>query len=129
MSRVLLDTHVFLWALLSPRKLSPKVRDILRDPGNVIHLSSASAWEVATKHRLGKLPEAGAVVDDFHEHARRFRADDLPITSAHALAAGRFASAHRDPFDRMLAAQSLLEGIPLVTNDPALRQFPIAVIW
>lgn len=129
MSRLLLDTHVLLWALLSPSRLSPKVRDLLRDPATSVLVSAASAWEISTKHRLGKLQHAGAVVSSYHDHLRRFRAEELAISSAHALAAGSFSVEHRDPFDRMLSAQSMLEGLPLVSDDDAFKLFPVAIVW
>ncbi|NDD26919.1 MAG: type II toxin-antitoxin system VapC family toxin [Proteobacteria bacterium] len=129
MSRLLLDTHVLLWALVSPSRLSRKVRELLRDPATAVVVSAASAWEISTKHRLGKLHEAHAVVESYRDHLRYFQADELAITSAHALAAGSFSQAHRDPFDRMLAAQSLLEGLPLVTDDEVFKLFPVAIVW
>ena len=127
--RVLVDTHVLLWTLLSPRKLSRAARELVRDVENVLHVSTASAWEIATKHRLGRLPEANAVVHHYLDHLRRLHADELVITSAHALMAGGFSQPHRDPFDRLLAAQCVIEGLPLVSNDEALQKFPITVIW
>lgn len=127
--RLLLDTHVLLWALLDPDRLSAVCRDTLRDRRNIVLVSSVCAWEIATKHRIGKLPEAAAVIMDYAQHLKTFLAEELPITSRHALMAGSFPQAHRDPFDRILAAQSSLEGIPLVTSDPCFRDFPVTVVW
>jgi PIN domain nuclease of toxin-antitoxin system len=129
MTAVLLDTHAFLWALLEPRKLSVAVRDLLRNPETVVRVSSATAWEISLKHRLGKLPGAAAVVSGYASHLRRFRAEELVIASTHALLAGSYPQAHRDPFDRILAAQAALEMIPLVTNDRAFEDFPVTTIW
>jgi PIN domain nuclease of toxin-antitoxin system len=129
MTTVLLDTHTLLWALLEPARLSVPVREILRDPKTTVRVSSACAWEISTKYRLGKLPGGSAVVAEYEAHLRRFRAEELPITSAHALLAGSFPNAHRDPFDRILAAQSTLEGLPLLTNDPAFGDFPVTTVW
>jgi PIN domain nuclease of toxin-antitoxin system len=126
---VLLDTHVVLWALMEPARLSTPVRTVLSDRTTNVLVSAASAWEIATKHRLGKLPEADEVVGGFADHLRTFGADELAITSSHALAAGRFDIAHRDPFDRMLAAQSMITGVALVTSDPAFGQFPCGTFW
>jgi PIN domain nuclease of toxin-antitoxin system len=126
---VLLDTHVVLWALMEPTRLSTPVRTVLSDRTTNVLVSAASAWEIATKHRLGKLPEASDVVGGFADHLRTFGADELAITSTHALAAGRFDIAHRDPFDRMLAAQSMITGVALVTSDPAFGQFPCGTFW
>lgn len=129
MSRVLLDTHVLLWALMTPKRLSRAARALLVDPQTRVLVSSVTAWEIATKHRLGKLPEASAVVTDYRSHLDRFLAEELPITTSHALRAGAFPQAHRDPFDRMLAAQGLLEDLPLLTDDPVFAQFPIRTLW
>jgi PIN domain nuclease of toxin-antitoxin system len=126
---VLLDTHVVLWALMEPARLSTPVRTVLSDRTTNVLVSAASAWEIATKHRLGKLPEADEVVGGFADHLRTFGADELAITSSHALAAERFDIAHRDPFDRMLAAQSMITGVALVTSDPAFGQFPCGTFW
>ncbi len=129
MGRILLDTHVLLWALLGPERLSDRVRDLVRDRRTTVLVSAASAWEIATKHRLGKLPDAGDVVGGYGDHLRRLGVDELPVTSAHALTAGSFAIAHRDPFDRVLAAQALHEGVSLATSDPAFAVFPCTVVW
>ena len=93
-------------------------------------VSTASAWEIATKYRLGKLGEAEAVVHGYPDHLARLRARELPISSHHALTAGLLNWAHRDPFDRMIAAQCMLESIPLATADTTLASFPgIRVVW
>jgi PIN domain nuclease of toxin-antitoxin system len=127
--RVLLDTHTLLWALVTPARLSPKARAIIENPENDRIVSSASAWEIATKFRIGKLPQAESVVRDYAAHLATLRARELPMTSQHALAAGLWQTAHRDPFDRVLAAQSLIEGLALITNDAAMGQFGIKTLW
>jgi PIN domain nuclease of toxin-antitoxin system len=127
--KLLLDTHALLWALLEPNRLPPRVAGLVRDPSNVLYVSAASAWEIATKYRIGKLPGAAAVVAGYAAHLATLRADELPIRASHALRAGSFAAEHRDPFDRVLAAQSLLEGIPLVTDDPAFSAFGVDTRW
>ncbi len=129
MTRLLLDTHTFLWALLEPSRLSRKVRGFLRDPETRVIVSAATAWEISIKYRLGKLPGASDVVADYTSHLRTFRAEELAITSVHALLAGHFSQSHRDPFDRMLAAQSSLEMLPLATNDPIFETFPVTTVW
>lgn len=127
--RALLDTHVLIWALLSPDELSASARTLILDASTTLLVSSASAWEIATKHRLGRLPEAADVVHGYLEHLRTLGAQELPISSAHALLAGGMRHAHRDPFDRVLAAQSILEGVPLVTGDAAFGALPVTVVW
>ena len=125
----LVDTHAVLWWLTDSPELSPKARGLLADPGNRLLVSSASAWEVATKFRLGKLPSAAVIANDFADWVAKMGADELPITFAHAHRAGLFPQPHRDPFDRMLAAQSLLEDVPLVSRDTALDAFGVTRLW
>jgi PIN domain nuclease of toxin-antitoxin system len=128
--RLLLDTHVVLWALLVPSRLSRQAAELLQRADSELLVSPASAWEIATKQRLGKLPHAAPIVAAYVAHLAALRAEELPIRSVHAIRAGSFAVDHRDPFDRMLAAQSSLEGIPLLTNDVAFRLFPdVEAIW
>lgn len=125
----LLDTHVFLWAVMQPGELSQKVRRLLENPANELLVSAACAWEIATKFRLGKLPSAKAVVGDFDEVIMRLGTRVLPITHAHALRAGGYRQRHRDPFDRILVAQAEIEGLPLVSRDRALRHFGVDLLW
>ena len=117
---LLLDTHVLLWALGAPRRLPEPVRSALADRRTPLLVSAASAFEIATKHRLGRLPEASALVHHFDQQVERLGADQLPISAQHAIAAGSLDWAHRDPFDRMLAAQAMSDGLELVTADPVL---------
>lgn len=127
--KILLDTHAFLWALVEPDKLSRKTRQLLEDDSTDVTVSSVSAWEIASKFRLGKLSGAKRVVADYAEALHGLQATQLAITSDHALKAGSWKVEHRDPFDRMLAAQSALEKLALVSCDPAMKQFGIQVIW
>ena len=126
---VLLDTHVFLWSVMQPDRLSSKIRKLLEDPETGVVVSAASAWEIATKFRLGRLPEASAVVNEYAVAITGLGASTLAISNAHALLAGSFANAHRDPFDRMLAAQSVVERLPLVSKDRTLREFDVKLLW
>ena len=127
--KLLLDTHVFLWAVLEPRLLSAKIRRLLEDPTTGIVVSAASAWEIATKFRLGKLPGAAAVVADYAAAIRGMQAQRLAIRDNHALRAGSLRQAHRDPFDRLLVAQAEIEELVLVSKDRALRQFGVTLLW
>ena len=126
---LLLDTHALLWWLFDDPKLPEKCRQLIADPGRDILVSSASAWEISTKHRLGRLPEAGALVRDIPKWIDRAGFRDLPVTIRHAQRAGGYLQSHRDPFDRMLAAQSELEDAPIVSRDEALDAFGISRIW
>lgn len=126
---LLLDTHALLWWLFDDERLSRTARELIADPDNTILVSSASAWEIATKHRLGKLAVADLLVDDIEGWITKARFRELPISITHAQRAGSWPQAHRDPFDRMLAAQSVLEAIPLLSADPVLRTFGARVLW
>lgn len=125
----LLDTHTLLWALITPANLSLQVLEIMENPSHTLFVSSASIWELATKFRIGKLPEAQALLTNMPYYLQRLTANELPISHKHALLAGQFQVAHRDPFDRMLAAQASLENLPLISKDPVFGQFDIQVIW
>lgn len=127
---VLLDTHVLIWALGAPHRLPPAVHARLADAREHLVVSAASAFEIATKHRLGRLPEAAALVHGFEQQAVRLGADVMAIEASHATTAGSLDWAHRDPFDRMLAAQAMSEGFELVTADTVFRGLPgLAVLW
>jgi PIN domain nuclease of toxin-antitoxin system len=127
--KVLLDTHAFLWALVEPNKLSGRVRRLLEDEATEVIISAASAWEIAIKFRLGKLAGAKRVVADYQAALIGLQAAPLNVTSEHALKAGSYETKHRDPFDRVLAAQAELEKMPLLSCDPAMAQFDVEVIW
>jgi PIN domain nuclease of toxin-antitoxin system len=127
--RVLLDTHTLLWATLSPSFLSREAAAIIADERNVIFVSAASAWEIATKVRLGKLPGAEALERDFLEVMDHAGYTLLSIDVQSALRAGRLTAQHRDPFDRMIAAQALASDIPILSTDSRLDAFGIRRIW
>ena len=126
---LLLDTHALLWWVAEPDRLSPAALQAIADPGNRVHVSAASGWEIATKVRLGKLPAASELLHDLPELLAAQGFEPLPITLVHGLHAGRYPMAHRDPFDRLLAAQSELGGLTLVSLDPALQAFPCCLLW
>ena len=125
----MIDNHFLLWWLFDDPKLSHIAHSIIQAPDNIILVSSASGWEIATKHRLGKLPDAHEAAHNLPALLLRSRMDVLPITMEHALAAGMLPGPHRDPFDRMLIAQSRIEGLPIVTSDPVFKQYPVTLVW
>ena len=127
--RLLLDTHALLWWWTDDPQLSANARRAIADPLNTVLVSAATAWELATKHRLGKLGEAGEAVGRFDELVSADGFQHLPVSYYQCLKAGGYAVEHRDPFDRMLAAQTELEGLVLVTRDPALGLFGVATFW
>ncbi len=115
----LLDTHVTLWALTDPTRLGPRAREVIENRSSRLVVSAVSAWEIATKHRLGKLPQADVLVGAYSKHLDRLGVTRLSMSEDHALLAGRLEWDHRDPFDRMLAAQAMVESLVLLTSDPA----------
>ncbi|MEO6445680.1 MAG: type II toxin-antitoxin system VapC family toxin [Gemmatimonadaceae bacterium] len=127
--RVLLDTHALLWWLAGDKQLSKRARLTVTDEENQIFVSAASAWEVSTKHRIGKLPGAGPLAVDFAREVRQQGFSELPITLAHAQVAGALPGEHRDPFDRMLVAQAREEKMALVSNEAVFDAFGVERIW
>lgn len=127
--KLLLDTHTFLWRAVGSTRLSDLANAAIDDRANDVFVSAASAWEVSTKTRLGKLPEGAGVLLRFAATITDLRAEQLPMSVEHSLLAGSFAMDHRDPFDRMLAAQAAMEGTILVTADPAFGAFPVTTLW
>jgi PIN domain nuclease of toxin-antitoxin system len=127
--RVLLDTHALLWVAFRKDQLSSRARHLIQSQRNEVFVSAASAWEIATKYRLGKLPLAQALVDDFVPVIRSAGYLPLPISLEHALRAGRLTPEHKDPFDRMIAAQSIHEDLALISNDEQLDIFGVRREW
>lgn len=121
--RLLLDTHLLLWAAGEPDKLSARARTLMEDPGNDLVFSAASLWKITIKTGLGRadfqvdlhLLRRGLIENGYEE---------LPITSQHALAVGQLPDVHRDPFDRILVAQATVEGLLLLTHDPLVKAYP-----
>ncbi len=126
---LLLDTCTLLWWWAEPEALSSRVLTLIKDPGNEIWVSAASAWEAATKHRIGKYPGGSIVVSQWEERLKEDGFRELAITSVHALRAGMLPGDHRDPFDRMFAAQSILERFPVASPDAALSDLGAERLW
>lgn len=126
---LLLDTHVVLWWLTDDHRLQERQRAILNDSDNRLLVSAVSAFEIATKVRIGKLPAASVFERDLERVSIDYDVDELRLSIEHAVLAGRLSVDHRDPFDRLLAAQSIVERAPLVTADPAFKMFPVEVAW
>ena len=130
--RLLLDTHTVIWATGTTELLSPTARFALADPDNDLVVSAISAYETVSKHRLGKLPHVGALVAGWDDALRRIGATTLPLSGHHALTAGRIDWQHRDPFDRLLAAQAICEDLVLVTCDRVFITEPparLTTLW
>jgi len=126
---VLLDTHALLWWLAGDRRLSSPARETIAQGAYDVYVSAASAWEISTKVRLGKLPEAGFLTAELASILRQQGFQTLPITLEHALLAGSLPGPHKDPFDRMLIAQSRIEGLPVVTRDPVFVPYGVETVW
>lgn len=126
---VLPDTNALLWSLLAPDKLSPTALATLKDPESVLLVSSASAWELSIKHKLGNLTSASGVLADYPGHLKRLQANVLLISPDHALTAGALPLQHLDPFDRMLIAQAQLEDVPIMMNDEMFDSYEVEVLW
>jgi PIN domain nuclease of toxin-antitoxin system len=125
---LLLDTHVLLWSLLQPERLDARVATALRDASNTLLVSAVTAWEIAVKQSLGKLTIPGPADVWLPEACHETGLDWLPVTPADALSVGRLPWHHRDPFDRLLAAQ-VRGGVVLVTHDRAFAPYNLPVMW
>lgn len=127
--RLLLDTCTFLWIVAGAAELSARSRELFSDPDNDLYLSSVSAWEIAVKHALGRLPlpePPGQFVSaERHRHA----IDALALDEESALHLARLPQLHRDPFDRMLVCQALVHGLVIVTPDLLVTQYPVRAAW
>jgi len=127
--KLLLDTCTFLWILEGSSCLSDRCRALFTSQENDAYLSAVSTWEIAVKHRLGKLPLPGQP----HEFIPYFRKKhgilELPLIEEAALQLTRLPELHRDPFDRMLICQSIFHGFPLLTPDPLISCYPVRTIW
>ncbi len=127
--RLLLDTHAFLWWVFADGKLPDRARAAIGDDANEVLVSAVTAWEIATKYRLGKLPEARVVADDIAKAIAGERFGELPLSVRHAQRAGALGGSHRDPFDRMLIAQALVDDLALVSNETIFDMYGVRRVW
>ena len=127
--RLLLDTHVAIWALVSPDLLTPRVAELIADPANDVYVSAASVWEIAIKHALGRAtgapPFGGTEAVEYFREAGYLK---LPIFAEHAALVETLPPHHADPFDRLLVAQALHEPMRLVTGDPLVARYSETII-
>jgi len=124
--RLLLDTHALVWALSDPAQLPGTVRKTIENPSNMIYVSAVSIWEIAIKAALGKID---LEIEDLPNAITEVGFTELPVTIAHACAVRKLPMHHRDPFDRMLAVQSSLENLPLITKDPVFSLYGTNHVW
>lgn len=127
--RILLDSHALFWFLDGNPRLSENARQAIEDLDAVVHVSAVTAYEIVNKVRLGKWSRAAALAQHFSQIVSEHDFEPLPLTLEHARHAARLTVPHRDPFDRMLAAQAEIEAIPLVSADVAFAQFNVRTLW
>lgn len=127
--RVLLDTHALLWAIERNPQLSVRAAEAIGNAMNEVLISAVSAYEICFKFNLGKLPRAAALATAFEQEVADLDCTPLAITMEHASVAGTLDLAHRDPFDRLLIAQALVERVPLVSNEAVFDGFGVERIW
>ncbi len=127
--RLLLDTHALIWWLAGDERLSLRAREAMSDEVNPIFVSAASAMEVATKFRIGKLPDAALLAEDFEAIIAGQGFSELSISVRHARLAGEMGIAHKDPFDRLLIAQALAEDMVLVSNEARFDESAVKRLW
>lgn len=127
--RFLLDTHTLLWSFSNDPSLSSRARRVIEDGSNEILVSAASAWEIATKVRLGKLPTGEELISNLDQFLARLGFEGFPISLAHAARAGMLRGEHRDPFDRMLISQAQSENLPIISNDRIFDVYYVQRIW
>jgi PIN domain nuclease of toxin-antitoxin system len=127
--RCLLDTHTLIWWMTTDSHLSTSARTIIRSKETHALVSAVSAWEIATKVRLGRLPAAAGLVQDFVSDLQQHRIEILNVTAEHGIRAGLLPGPHKDPFNRMLIAQAIAENIPIISNDRALDGYGINRLW
>lgn len=127
--RVLLDTHTLIWVLTNPKRLSQHVATLMLDPNTRPVISSASLWELAIKQQISKSPEVGRILPRLEHSLAVMGAEELRISHRHALKATELPLLHKDPFDRMLIAQAIVEGLPLISKDHFFRHYQVITVW
>jgi PIN domain nuclease of toxin-antitoxin system len=127
--RVLLDTHAFLWWISDDRRLSDRAKEIIGDGSNELYFSAASGWEISIKAGLGRLEVPEDLEPFIADQLSRNAIQALPIYLRHALHTRTLPDHHRDPFDRILASQAVLEELPLLSADPLVSSYPVEVVW
>ena len=126
---VLIDTHALLWADAEPRRLSVRARTLIESFSTEVFVSAASAWEIATKVRIGKLPQAAVFSAEMPRRVEMLGFSPLAVTLEHALRAGQLPETHKDPFDRMLIAQAQAENLALISNERVFDAYGVRRIW
>ncbi len=127
--RLLLDTAPFLWLATDASVLSKRVRNVVLEADNAIFLSAVSAWEIAIKYQLGRLPLPERPETLLPAIREAYAIESLPLEEAATLHVHRLPEHHRDPFDRMLVCQAIAHGLTLATPDDAIRRYPVPTIW
>jgi PIN domain nuclease of toxin-antitoxin system len=127
--RLLLDTHAIVWWFSGNRRLSSAAQQAIANPTSDNFVSAASAWEIATKYRLGKMPSVAALANDFRNRVAGDGFHELPITLEQALRAGSLPGPHRDPFDRLLIAQAITDELLLVSNETRFDHYGVQRLW
>jgi len=125
--KILLDTHVMLWVAGDSKQLSAQARKLLEDPQNQLYFSAASLWEISIKNKLGRT-DFKVDLPVLRRNLIDYGFEEITINSAHTLAVEALPNIHKDPFDRMLVAQTIVEGITLMTADSAVAEYPVAVV-
>ena len=127
--RALLDTHTLLWWILEDPALTRTAQQTITEASNAMLVSAASAWELAIKYQQGKLPKAGDLVSNFSSEVEREGFQLLPISADHGIRAGLLPGPHKDPFDRMLIAQSQAENLPIISNEVVFEHYGVRRLW
>jgi PIN domain nuclease of toxin-antitoxin system len=127
--KYLLDTHTFLWMISYPDSLSKKAKSIIENSDNNLFLSSASGWEIVIKYQIGKLELPEEPVSYVIKQMKDNYIEDLPIIMAHSLYVHNLPEIHKDPFDRIIIAQSVIEKIPIISCDSIISKYNVEIVW